>query len=95
MDNSVPNAQPEMIKQEVEQASHSKVLAAIADDTELVRFYLTMCKSTTGKRPAPPAEDRDSQRRRLTSPSDLLDLSSTPERHLQSTPSIRPGLNKQ
>ncbi|ETN00771.1 hypothetical protein PPTG_17741 [Phytophthora nicotianae INRA-310] len=39
-----------------------------------------MCKSTTGKRPAPPAEDRDSQRRRLTSPSDLLDLSSTPER---------------
>ncbi|KAF4046085.1 hypothetical protein GN244_ATG01524 [Phytophthora infestans] len=80
MDDSVPNAQPETINQEVEQASHSTVQAAIADDPELVRFCLTMCKSTTGKRPAPPAEDRDSQRRRLTSPLDLLDLSSTPKR---------------
>ncbi|KAG6975136.1 hypothetical protein JG688_00002678, partial [Phytophthora aleatoria] len=53
--------------------NHAKVLAAIADDPNLIHFYLSMCKSGAAKRSAPSLDTRESQRRRQESPSDLID----------------------
>ncbi|KAG2808496.1 hypothetical protein PC112_g16940 [Phytophthora cactorum] len=60
--------------------NHAKILAAIADDPALIRFFLGVCQTGATKRsaesPMPPAP----QRRRLEPPSDLLDVSSGAER---------------
>ncbi|KAG1692094.1 hypothetical protein DVH05_025902 [Phytophthora capsici] len=64
----------------VPQNCHAKILAAIADDPDLIRFYLGLSQKELGKRPAPPTEQRESQRRRVLAPSDLLDVSEPSER---------------
>ncbi|KAG3110428.1 hypothetical protein PI125_g10033 [Phytophthora idaei] len=64
----------------LDSANHAKILAAVADDPSLIRFYLGVCQAGATKRsaksPMPPAP----QRRRLESPSDILDISSGAER---------------
>ncbi|KAF4046188.1 hypothetical protein GN244_ATG01416 [Phytophthora infestans] len=60
--------------------SHAKVLAAIDDSPGLIRFYLSLCQSGASKRPAPYTDSGDSQRRRLESPSDLIDATEHRER---------------
>ncbi|KAE9116006.1 hypothetical protein PF006_g19137 [Phytophthora fragariae] len=62
------------------QDNHAKILAAVADDPELIRFYLRLSQSVTGKRSAPSEEPRETQRRRIHSASDLLDISEPTER---------------
>ncbi|POM58732.1 Hypothetical protein PHPALM_36586 [Phytophthora palmivora] len=52
---------------------HAKVLAAIGDDPGHFRFYLGLCQASSSKRAASGSDGRDHQRRRLESPSDLID----------------------
>ncbi|KAE9262746.1 hypothetical protein PF008_g32522 [Phytophthora fragariae] len=41
------------------QDNHAKILAAVADDPDLIRFYLRLSQSVTGKRSAPSEEPRE------------------------------------
>ncbi|ETO82739.1 hypothetical protein F444_03155 [Phytophthora nicotianae P1976] len=52
--------------------NHGKIIAAIADDPRLVRFYLDLCQSTSSKRTAPSDDSKPAQRQRLHAPSELL-----------------------
>ncbi|ETI55301.1 hypothetical protein L914_01905 [Phytophthora nicotianae] len=53
-------------------ANHGKVLAAIGDDPDLIRFYLTICQSGARKRPATLENAAEPQRRRYENPGDLV-----------------------
>ncbi|KAG1695080.1 hypothetical protein DVH05_015500 [Phytophthora capsici] len=64
----------------VPQNCHAKMLAAIADDPDLIRFYLGLSQKEPGKRPAPSTEQREFQRRRVLAPSDLLNVFEPSER---------------
>ncbi|ETP51847.1 hypothetical protein F442_03070 [Phytophthora nicotianae P10297] len=52
--------------------NHGKIIAAIADDPRLVRFYLDICQFTSSKRTAPSDDSKPAQRQRLHAPSELL-----------------------
>ncbi|KAJ0391560.1 hypothetical protein P43SY_011179 [Pythium insidiosum] len=77
-DQTPPSSRP--IASSHDDALRSKILAAIADEPDLVRFYLTECVQST-KRLAqlPSPVEPPSQRRRLDAPSDLLVYGKLPQ----------------
>ncbi|KAF4128106.1 hypothetical protein GN958_ATG22652 [Phytophthora infestans] len=74
---ATPNGQRAQIQSRVTendtQDNHPKILAAIANELELIRFYLILSHRGASKRSAPIDDSRESQRRRIQSASDLID----------------------